>query len=417
MVVYIVLIVLFCLLSALFSSMETAFASVSQIRLGHMAEKGDKKAALAIKIATEYERALIAILIGNNVVNIGATSLATLIFTRWLGAGGAAVSTVVMTLLVLTFCEVLPKSYAKSHAEKMALAVAGGLDKFLRVMKPFIWIFQRLSGVFSHTDEATGVTEDELRYLIDEIEEEGTIEEQESELALQALQFDDKSVGQVLTPRVQIAAVSVTASIEKIKELFLESGYSRIPVYENDIDHIIGQVTSRDFFRLICGRFNALSQIITPVLFIPESRRLSDTLRDMQHRHIHLAVVVDGHGGTEGIITLEDIIEELVGEIYDENDEVTEPIRQIAPHTYMVLGLCNLVDFWNGLEEADRPIEIPQTSASSVSELICESLGEIPAVSATLEFEGMCFTVLEVDNQCVHRVRVEKLSPKETDTE
>ena len=226
----IVIIIICIVLSALFSSSETAFASVNKIRLKSMADQGDKRALKALHIAEHYEDSLTAILVGNNIVNIVASSLATVVFTQWVGSAGPAVSTVAMTILVLIFGEVLPKSYAKSHAEKLALSVASALSAFTIIMTPFVKIFDLLSRALKPKTEAPSVTEDELKYIIDEIEEEGVLEEQESDLVLSALQFDETTVNDILIPRVKIVGVSSEATTDEICEMFLHSHFSRFPV-------------------------------------------------------------------------------------------------------------------------------------------------------------------------------------------
>lgn len=265
----IVVLLILIALSALFSSSETAFASVNKIRLKAMADQGDKRASTALRVAEHYEDALTAILVGNNIVNIGASSLATVLFTQWVGSAGPAVSTVVMTILVLIFGEVLPKSYAKSHAEKMALAFASTLSGFTLLMTPFVKIFDLMSKTFRTKEEAPSVTEDELKYIIDEIEEEGVLEEQESDLVLSALQFDETTVNDILIPRVKIVGVSSEATMDEICNMFLHSHFSRFPVYEKSMDNIIGMITSRDFFRLEHGMFHSVSEILQDVIYIP----------------------------------------------------------------------------------------------------------------------------------------------------
>mgnify|MGYP000281997946 CR=1 FL=1 len=253
----------------------------------------------ALDIANRYEQALTAILVGNNVVNIAASSLATILFTAYFGSAGAAISTVVMTILVLTFGEVLPKSYAKSHADKLALALGGILSKFTLLMTPFVLFFGLLSRAFTAKEETPSVTEDELKYIIDEIEEEGVLEEQESDLVISALQFDETSVSDILIPRVRMVALPSDATVEEAKQLFLNNHFSRFPVYEKDMDNIIGMITNKDFFRLMCGEFTELSEITQNVIYVPETKRISDILRDMQHAKTHLAIVVDQYGGTK----------------------------------------------------------------------------------------------------------------------
>ena len=340
--VYVIPILILVAFSALFSSTETAFACVNKIRLKHMADSGDKRAEKALDIANRYEQALTAILVGNNVVNIGASSLATIFFTAHFGSAGAAISTIVMTVLVLTFGEVLPKSYAKSHADKLALALGGILSKFTLLMTPFVLLFGVLSRAFTAKEDAPSVTEDELKYIIDEIEEEGVLEEQESDLVISALQFDETSVSEILIPRVRMVALSSDATIEETKQMFLNNHFSRFPVYEKDMDNIIGMITNKDFFRLLCGEFQTLAEITQNVIYVPDTKRISDILRDMQHAKTHLAIVVDQYGGTKGMVTLEDIIEQLVGEIQQEGEP--EDIQPLEPNTWRIQGAAPLDD-------------------------------------------------------------------------
>ena len=364
---YVIPILILVAFSALFSSTETAFACVNKIRLKHMADSGDKRAEKALDIANRYEQALTAILVGNNVVNIAASSLATILFTAYFGSAGAAISTVVMTILVLTFGEVLPKSYAKSHADKLALALGGILSRFTLLMTPFVLFFGLLSRAFTAKEETPSVTEDELKYIIDEIEEEGVLEEQESDLVISALQFDETSVSDILIPRVRMVALPSDATVEEAKQLFLNNHFSRFPVYEKDMDNIIGMITNKDFFRLMCGEFTELSEITQNVIYVPETKRISDILRDMQHAKTHLAIVVDQYGGTKGMVTLEDIIEQLVGEIYDESDEVIHEFQKTAPHTYTILGSFSISDVCSALDEEDAPAKVPETDCTETA--------------------------------------------------
>jgi CBS domain containing-hemolysin-like protein len=396
-------------LSALFSSSETAFASVNKIRLRAKAEQGDKRAATALQIAERYEDALTAILVGNNIANIGSSSLATVLFTQWVGDIGPAVATVVMTLLVLTFCEVLPKSYAKSHAETLALHFASALSAFTLLMTPFVKFFHLLSLAFKPKTEAPSVTEDELKYIIDEIEEEGVLEEQESDLVLSALQFDETTVDEILIPRVKVVGISSEATTEEICDLFLHSHFSRFPVYEKNMDNIIGMITSRDFFRLEHGMFQSVSEILQDVIYIPENRPINESLREMQRSKTHMAVIIDQYGGTKGIVTLEDIIEELVGEIYDESDEIVHELIQTAPHCYTIMGTCSISDMREALEEEDVPAQFPTAASTSVGGWVTELLGHIPQAGETVQVETFLFQVLETDNQSVTKIALQVL--------
>lgn len=404
--VYVIPILILLILSALFSSTETAFACVNKIRMKHLADNGDKRAATALRVANRYEQALTAILVGNNIANIGSSSLATVLFTIYFGSAGAAVSTIVMTILVLTFCEVLPKAYAKSHADKFALAFAGILSKFIVLMTPFVLFFDLLSRTFKSEDEAPSVTEDELKYIIDEIEEEGVLEEQESDLVISALQFDETCVSDILIPRVRIVALSSDATVEEAKELFLSSHFSRFPVYEKNLDNIIGMITNQDFFRLMCGQYQSLKEITQDVIYVPETKCISEILREMQHAKTHLAIVVDQYGGTKGMVTLEDILEELVGDIYDESDEILHDFQKTEPHVYTVAGSISISDVCDRLDDEDEPERIPETDSTTIGGWVMELLGHIPEAGETAMCGIFHFTVLEADNQTVKSVRL-----------
>lgn len=412
MFIYIISIIILMIFSALFSSTETAFACVNKIRMKHLADSGDKRASTALRVANRYEQALTAILVGNNIANIGSSSLATLLFSKLCGSAGAAVSTIVMTILVLTFCEVLPKSYAKSHADKLALTLGGALSKFILLMTPFVKFFDLLSGAFKTKEDAPSVTEDELKYIIDEIEEEGVLEEQESDLVISALQFDETSVSDILIPRVKIVGISNDATVEEAKKLFLSSHFSRFPMYEKSLDNIVGMITNRDFFQLMCGQYQTLSEIVQDVIYVPETKRISDILREMQHAKTHLAIVIDQYGGTKGMVTLEDILEQLVGDIYDESDEIIHEFQKTAPHTYTVVGSFSINDVCAGLDEEDAPAQIPETDSTTIGGWVMELLGHIPSVGETAVYEPFYFQVLEADNQTVKSIRLEVHIPQ-----
>lgn len=415
----IILLLILMVMSALFSSSETTFACVNKIRLKHSADQGDKRAARALRIAERYEDALTAILVGNNIANIGSSSLATVLFTKWVGDAGPVVSTVVMTLLVLTFCEVLPKSYAKSHADQLALAFSAGLSALIVIMTPFVKIFDLMSRIFKTKDDAPSVTEDELKYIIDEIEEEGVLEEQESDLVISALQFDETTVNEILIPRVKTVGIPVDADLEEIKKLFLTSHFSRFPVYDKTLDNIVGIITNKEFFRLVHGMYQSLEDIMQDVIYIPATKRISEILQEMKKSKTHMAVVVDQYGGTKGIVTLEDILEELVGDIYDESDEILNEFVKTAPHTYVVEGSFSISDMRDGLDEEDIPSEQPDAASTSVGGWVTELLGYIPDKGATAQWGRFRFTVLEADNLTVSKVGlyVEPLPEKDDDEE
>lgn len=401
----IIIIVILLALSAMFSSSETAFSSVNKIRLKHYATQGNKKAEKALSIANRFDNALTAILIGNNVVNILSASLATLIFTELLGAGAVGVSTAVMTILVLVFGEILPKSYAKSRAERCALFFAKPLAVLITLMTPIVWLFQKLTTLVKSddADKQPSVTEDELKYIIDEIEEQGVLEEQESDLVRSALEFDEIMVSEILIPRVNIVGIEAHTPMEEIKQLFFSEMYSRLPVFDKTIDSITGIITSKEFFHLLDEGGTSIAPILQKVMYITDRRRISETLREMQRAKSHLAVVLDQYGGTEGIVTMEDIIEELVGEIYDENDEVLSPLTRVSENTYIVSGVLSVGDL---LEQLSLPENAVQSTSVTVGGWMIELLGHLPVEGETVEHDIFRLTAEQVREQTLQTVRL-----------
>lgn len=421
-----IIIVILIMLSAFFSATETAFSSVNKIRLKHLANEGNKRAEKALHLQDSFDKVLTTILVGNNIVNICSASLATVVcnelFAERYGTGTAAViSTVVMTVIVLIFGEITPKSFAKESAEKWALFSTPMLSFFMMLLAPVTWLFMQLkkamSKLIKSSDEQPSVTEDELKYIIDEIEDEGVLEEQEGELVRSALEFDETSVEQILIPRVKVVAVEKDESIEKIKEIFLSERYSRLPVYENTIDNIIGIIHEKDFFKLMMDEgedAKSISGIIQKAIFISEMRPISEILREMQKNKIHMAIVKDQYGGTSGIVTLEDIIEELVGEIYDENDEVIPSVVKVAENTYEISAELSVDDM---LEELELPEGLIESESNSVGGWVIELFGHIPEKGETIKSGIFTVTVAEASEQSVSKVRLEIDMPEENKDE
>ena len=400
--------------SALFSGTETAYSSVNKLRLKNYEAQGSKKAAKALKLANRFDEVLTAVLIGNNIVNIAASSVGTIIFIKLVGKNGPAVSTVVITVLVLVFCEVLPKSYAKRNAEKLALAFAAPLSALVVIFKPAVFLLNKLSSLTASGKEAPSVTEDELKYMIDEIEEQGVIEEQESELVKSALEFDEISVSEILIPRVKVVGVERNSTIDEIKETFSSEMYSRLPVYEKSLDEIVGIITNKAFFKMLVEGGNDISRIIQEVPHIADTKLISEALRDMQRSKVHLAVVTDQYGGTKGIITLEDIIEELVGEIYDEDDEIVNSLLMIAPDKYEVAGDMSVSDM---LEMLDLDEDLIDTEYNSVGGWVTDVMEHIPEAGETAETGIFRITAAVVNEQNVEKVIIEVLPVEEKDDE
>ncbi len=410
----IIIIVVLLVFSAMFSSSETAFSSVNKIRLKNYAAQGNKRAEKALKVANAFDDALTAILIGNNIVNILSTSISTVLFTQLLGPGGVGVATAVMTVLVLIFGEIMPKSYAKNNAEKCALFFAGFLSVILKIMAPITFIFKQLQKLFISNDaNQPSVTEDELKYIIDEIEEQGVLEEQESDLVRSALEFDEITVDEILIPRVNVTAIERGADIEEIKEKFITDMYSRLPVFEKTIDNIVGVITNKSFFKLINDGGSDIDSIIQDVIHISDLKLISEALREMQKKKMHMAVVMDQYGGTKGIITMEDIIEELVGEIYDENDEIIPNFTKTAENTYEVSGELSIGDMLDNLDLPENTIE---SSSNSVGGWVMELLGHIASEGETAQSGAFKITVLKTCEQKIQTVRLE-ISTESTDEE
>ena len=334
--------------SAFFSASETAFSSLNQIRLKSRAEEGDTSAARVLAMAEKYDKLLSSILIGNNIVNIAAASIGTVLFTKCLGAErGATTSTIVLTVVVLIFGEVTPKTLAKEMPETIATAVSPVLSLLLTLFTPLTWLFsqwKKLLGRLVHSSESDAITEGELITMVSEAENDGELTDRESQLIRSAIEFDDVEVEEILTPRVDVVAVEDDISLEELAQTFAESGYSRLPVYHDTVDNIIGVVHEKDFYIARLKKTVTMEDLIAPTLYTTGSTQISQLLRTLREQHHHMAVVVDEYGGTAGIITLEDILEELVGEIWDEHDEATEDFRQQSDGSWLVSGSASVDD-------------------------------------------------------------------------
>jgi putative hemolysin len=399
--------------SAFFSASETAFSSLNQIRLKSRAEDGDSSAARVLNMAEQYDKLLSTILIGNNIVNIAAASIGTILFTRMLGAErGATVSTIVLTIIVLIFGEVTPKSLAKEMPEKVATAVSPFLVLLMALMTPLTWLFtqwKKLLGHFVHSGEADTITEGELMTMVSEAENDGELTDRESELIRSAIEFDDVEVEEILTPRVDVVAVEDDIPLEELAQTFAESGYSRLPVYHGTIDNIIGVVHEKDFYIARLKKATKIDDLVVPTLYTTGSTQISQLLRTLREQHHHLAVVVDEYGGTEGIITLEDILEELVGEIWDEHDEVTEDFRKQSDGSWLVSGSASVDDLY---EELNLPEE-EDIDSNTVNGLVQEKTCHLPKVGDRFtlgEYDGV---VTRTAKRRVTEVRLTPAAPAE----
>ena len=392
--------------SAFFSASETAFSSLNQIRLKSRAEDGDASAARVLAMAEKYDKLLSTILIGNNIVNIAAASIGTILFTRALGAErGATMSTIVLTIVVLIFGEVTPKSLAKEMPETVATAVSPMLNLLMVLFTPLTWLFsqwKRLLGHFVHSTEEDTITEGELMTMVSEAENDGELTDRESELIRSAIEFDDVEVEEILTPRVDVVAVEDNTSLDEVAQTFAESGYSRLPVYHDTIDNIIGVVHEKDFYLARLKKETSLEELVKPTLYTTGSTQISQLLRTLREQHHHLAVVVDEYGGTEGIITLEDILEELVGEIWDEHDEATEDFHKQSDGSWIVLGSASVDDLFEtlGLPE-DEDID-----SNTVNGLVQEKTCHLPKVGDHFTLDNFNGVVTRTAKRRVTEVRL-----------
>ena len=402
------LIILLCIvLSAYFSATETAFSTFNKIRMKNLAEKGDKKASKALRLAENYDTLISTVLIGNNIVNILGASLATLYVGTLIANPDLATtaSTIVMTLLVLTFGEICPKTVAKNIPEKFALFSTPFISLLVFIFKPLTVIFKGIQnglGKLFKNEEDQGMTEEELISIIEEAAEEGDLDEEESSLIKSAIEFNELDVGDVFTPRIDITAVRSDITKEALAEVFTESGYSRIPIYDEDLDNITGIVYYKDFFSTCVGTKVEISDIVKPVMYVTKTQKINDVLKDLQEKQLHMAVVTDEYGSTAGIVTLEDIVEEIVGEIWDEHDEIIEEIKSVGDGEYIVSGMANLEKL---CEELDLELDEEQ-DATTVNGWAMQILDRIPEEGDSFEEQGLTVRVLKMDGRRIEDLHI-----------
>lgn len=350
----ITLIVVLIIFSAYFSATETAFTSVNRIRLKNLAGDGNKKAAKVLALSEKYDKLLTTILIGNNIVNIWMTAIATTICIWLYGSHGATIATIAITVIVLIFGEITPKNVAKEKSEGFSMFSAPFIGLLMTILTPVTFIFSKwkqfISWLFKIEGEET-ITDDEILTMVEEAETVGQLDEERSELIQNAIEFDELTAEDVMTPRPDMVAVDTDCTNEELAELFRKTGYSRLPVYEEEIDHIIGVINQKDFHNHIVGTDKKITDYIIPVVFVAETIKIFDLLRKMQQMKTHMAIVIDEYGGTEGLVTMEDIIEELVGEIYDEHDVViNKEILPLQNGSYRVQASANIEKIFDYLD-------------------------------------------------------------------
>ena len=402
------------ILSGYFSATETAFSSLNKTRIKYMAEKGSKRAKRTLQLAENYDKLIATILIGNNIVNITTASIGTLLFVDLMGQElGATVSTVVVTIVVLIFGEITPKSIAKDYPERFAMFSAPMIGALLWLFTPLNFLFslwKKLVALLFHSDEEDKMSQEELLLLLEEVEQEGAIDKSEGTLLRNAVEFGDLEVQSILTHRVDLEAVEVNATKEEIAAKFTETRFSRLLVYEETIDKIVGVLHLKDFYDGMGINPKPLREIMTPPLFIHQTEKVDDLLQLLKANKSHIAVVIDEYGGTLGIVTMEDILEELVGEIWDEHDEVEEPFRQLSENTYLVDCTVTLDDFCDFFDVKS------DSESVSLGGWIMDQMQRIPEKGDQFTYENLTITATEIDDHRIEWVTVE-VAPKEDNEE
>ena len=410
--VMIFVLLLLVAMSAYFSATETAYTSLNRIRLKTRADNGSRRAAKTLALAEEYDKLLTTILIGNNIVNITATTVATVLCTKWFKQYGPTVSTVALTVIILVFGEVTPKSMSKERPEDFAMFAQPLLKLFMVVLTPLNFLFTQWKKLMSRVFRAKGddgITEEELVGMVDQAQTEGGLDEHESDLIRNAIEFNDLEVSEILTPRVDLTAADEDSSMEEIAALFAETGYSRIPLYHETVDNIVGVIHEKDFYASRYRGETMVSNIKSPVFYTTGNTKVFELLRILQKNKAHMAVVVDEYGGTEGIVTLEDILEELVGEIWDEHDEVIEIFQKQADGSYLIACSADLDDMYDLFQVKGS------CGAATVSGWVLEQVGRVPEVGDHFTAEGLDVTVTKVEHRRVLEIQVRLLEePEET---
>lgn len=412
-IILLVVLLLMVVMSGYFSATETAFTSLNRIRLKSRADNGDRRAAKVLALADDYDRLLSTILIGNNIVNNVATTLSTVLFISLLGsARGPAVSTVVLTVVILIFGEVSPKSLAKESPEAFATFSAPLLRVFMVILTPLNFLFslwKRLLSLLIRKKSDEGITDEELVTMVDEAEGQGGLDREESQLIRSAIEFDDLEAGDILTPRVDVVAVEDTAAMDEVTAIFAAEGYSRLPVYHETLDNIVGVLHQKDLFAARYHGRTELAPLIHPVLHVTASTKIDDLMRQFQRTKTHMAVVVDEYGGTEGILTLEDVVEELVGEIWDEHDEVVELFRKQPDGSYLIACSADLDDMYDLFSLTGV------CDAATVSGWVMEQLGRVPEPGDHFVWETLDVTVTRVEHHRVLEIQVVQLPTEKSE--
>lgn len=405
--ILIVVIAILIIMSAYFSATETAFSSLNKIKLKNLAVNGSKKAENTLKLAKKFDSILSTILIGNNIVNIASASIATIVFTKYYGDAGVTISTIVMTIVVLIFGEISPKSLSKESPEKFAMFSTPILRVLLVLFTPLNFLFGLWKKTISKiikVEEIPIEVEEELLTIVEEAEIKGGIDEHESKLIRSAIEFNDLDADQILTSRVDLISIAKEATMEEVRKVFKENKFSRIPVYENNIDNIIGVIHEKDFYDALDEKKSTIDSIIKPIVYVTSNTKISELLKKFQYLKNHMAVVIDEFGGTMGIITLEDVLEELVGEIWDEHDEIVEYFKKIDEDKYSVVCSVSLADFF---DEFNMKEEIDDFEVQTVNGWVIKEFGYLPKVGESFVYKNMSISISKIEERRIKEIIVE----------
>lgn len=406
-----ILIVVCILFSAVFSGSEIAFMQLNETKLRHEAEeRNNRLAKAALRFQERIDSGLIAILIGNNLVNIGSSSIAAALAISLMGEGGAWVATAIMTVLIITFGEIIPKIFASERAEGVAKAFVLPLAALRILLFPLIWVLQqglkRLSRIWKNNESDDAVTEDDMETILDTVEDEGVVDEETADLLQSAFDFDEVLAYEVITPRVDLVAIDLDASREKQMKIAFASPFTRIPVYRDTPDHIVGILHLNHFYKALVEDPDVpIQKLLMPVVYVHKTMPLPDVLDTMRRKKSHMVVVTDEYGGTMGILTMEDVLEQLVGEIWDETDKIEEEFVEVGENRYEVDGDMRLSDF---LDEFDKEEDELDDDNATVGGWAVEQLGGYPKLYDSFVFEDLTVTVLKKQRMRILRLLVEK---------
>ncbi len=411
--VQLIILVVLLFISGFFSGSETALISVNKIRIRKLAEEGDKRAKRVNKLLERPNRLLATILVGNNLVNIFAAAIATSVAMGFFGNAGIGIATGILTLILLIFGEITPKGFATRNSLRMSLVVSGPIEILVKILYPLVKVITfitnkiiRFLGGEAKTI-APFVTEEEIKMLMDVGEKEGVIEKDEREMIKGIFEFGDKEVKEIMVPRIDVKSFDKNVTIKDALDEILKTGYSRTPVFDGSIDNIIGILYTKDLLGYVKeGKLDMkIGDIIRPTYYVPETKELGDLLKDMQKKKIHMAIVVDEYGGTEGIVTMEDMLEEIVGEILDEYDVEEEGIRILDDRTAIVDSRTDIDDINEVMD-----LNLPPEEFETVGGLVFNTIGKIPVIGDRININGITLVVEKLRGRRISKVRIIKES-------